>query len=408
MPLNPYWGMQNVFGNGLGSSGNFDYDTPGGFDDNPMRSAFSGLDQTPDDYGFNQRLARRAMTPAFSNYNVESPAEINRRQNSLRQYEEGPATKAYIDYANQGAPNREDYKPSKWATALATLAGGATGYRNPAAGIKTAMDIRSHGYDTAASDYQDKLKAMHDAASIESQNENYAALSGYRNFGAETGALRQGETARSNQVKEGQSGAWNLARIDQFGKTNAQKTAELSEKQREFGITSTERERNNRATNKIGETNAGANVTRAGAAVTGAAAAATNADTNAKREKDYGRDVDSKISDRINNPKGGSKNKGPSPAEIDKATKAAAAQLRANNSEEYGDFADKYGNATPPTGFFGGATTNPKFKKFNDDVKALSEQMLKQKYPGYTHTRPIAPPAAAPANPDAVDGSVDY
>jgi hypothetical protein len=399
MPLNPYFRMRNAF--------NIPDDTTGGFDSGPMQNAFSSLDQTPDDYGFNQRMMQRAMTPAFSNYQVDTPNDINQRQSQLKQYEQGPSTSAYLDYANANkAPNRDDFQPSKMRTFLAALAGGTVGWNNPAAGIKIGADVRDNPYNQARDDYEAKLKSLHDAAQIESQNKNYEAMSGYRNYGAETGGFRQAETARSNRAKEGIASNWNLARVDQFGKTNAQKEAELNETKSYHGITTKETGRHNVAEEGIGNRNAASGEVRARAATTGAAAASKNADTNAAREGVYSRDVDSRIDDRKNKPRVGTK--GPSPAEIDKATKAAAAQLRANNSEEYGDFADKYGNATPPTGFFGGATSNPKFKKFNDDVKALSEQMLKQKYPGYTHSKPTAPAVAAPANSDAVDGSVDY
>jgi hypothetical protein len=392
--------MRNVFGSGLGSSGNFDYEDPGGFNDNPLKRAFSGLDETPDDSGFNQRMMRRAMTPAFSDYSVDSPDEINRRQSSLRQYETGPATKAYLDYAGQ-APSRDDYQPGKMRSLMAALVGGATGYKNPAGGMKVAEDIRDDPYNEAYGDYSNKLKAMHDAATIESQNENYAALSGYRNYGAETGGMRQAETARSNQAKEGIASNWNLARVDQFGKTNAQKVSDAQEKKREFGITSSEKGRHDIETEKTGNRNAASGEVRAGASVTSANAAAVNATTGQAREKTYESDVQGKNEAR-KNPK--TTNKGPSPAEINNAMKSAAAQLRAENPDKYGDLADKYGNMTPATGFFGGAKATPASTEFVNAVKARHQEILRQKYPNYNIGGTTAPAASS----DKVDGTVDY
>jgi hypothetical protein len=354
-----------------------------------MRRIFgSGSDNGPyvDDSGFNRTKMRDALGGAFSNYDVKSPYELNLqdRNNELEKFKPGPALQRYIDYSNQ-MPNREDYEPNKWGKFVAALAGGAAGYKNPAAGIKIASDIRDDPYNEASADYQAKLKAMHDAAAQESQAENFEALSGYRNYGAMTGRGRLDETIRNNQERNAMNRSWNLSKIDMFGKN-------LDEKKREFGITSTETGRHNIEGEKTDKT-------RAGAAVTSAGAAVTNAATGQAREKAYEADVTGKNIARTNAVKGKGA-KGPSPSEINKARQTAAAEIATTEPDKFGSFTDKYGNTIPPSGWLGGRTTNPTYQDFITRREKRAKEILSQKYPS----------AGISTSPSAqgVDQTVDY
>jgi hypothetical protein len=389
MGWNPLSGLQNIFGGGS-SFANQGYDSgtdESGWDTNPMRRVFgSGSDNGPwiDDSGFNRSKMKEALGGAFSNYDVQSPYELNRRDSELDKFKPGPALQRYIDYSDE-MPNRADYQPGKWGSFIAALAGGAEGYKNPSAGVKTALAMREEPYRRASTDYESKLKAMHDAAQLESQAENYEALSGYRNYGAMTGRGRLDETIRNNQERNAMNRSWNLSKIDMFGKN-------LEEKKREFGITSSETGRHNIEGEKTDRT-------RAGAAVTSAGAAVTNAATNQAREKAYETDVTSKVEDRKNKPKAGAK--GPSASEFNTADAQAATEVARENAGRWGNFVDKYGHTVPPTGWLGGRTSNPEFAAFLIAQKKRRDEIINQSHPNW-----VISGSSTPA-PDGVK-QVDY
>jgi hypothetical protein len=376
--------MSNVFGGGssFANQGNDDYGTDSsGWDFNPMKRAF-GLDPFIDSSGINRTQVGKDLGGSFSNYNVKSPYELNLQQDELDRFKPGPALQHYIDYSGQ-TPKREDYQPSGWAKLVATMAGASSGYKDPAAGIKNALAVREEPYRRATSDYEARLKDMHDAAALESQAENYEAMSGYRNYGAVTGRFRANAQARSADERNALNRDWNLARVDQFGKTNAQKAAELGETVRSHGVTEKETGRHNVAGEKIGQTNA--------------ATGQTVAATGQKRETAYEADVTGKNKARADAAKGKGA-KGPSPAEIDKARNTAASEIATTEPDKYGSFTDKFGHTIPPAGWLGGRTSNPTYQEFITRREKRAKEILSEKYPS----------AGISTSSGGVDQVVDY
>lgn len=76
------------------------------------------------------------------------------------------ATKALLDYINK-SPNRSDYELSGMGKFAAALSGLAAGYKNPVAGVQTALEMHDRPYRNALEEYGSKLPGLELAANVE-------------------------------------------------------------------------------------------------------------------------------------------------------------------------------------------------------------------------------------------------
>jgi len=78
----------------------------------------------------------------------------------------GPASSRFREVLSR-QPKSTDYKPSRGRRAMAAIAGGFTGIRDPRAGIEVAGDILSSPFKTALGDWEREAKASGQAAGLE-------------------------------------------------------------------------------------------------------------------------------------------------------------------------------------------------------------------------------------------------
>jgi len=380
MAWNPLSGFQNIFGEGSSFARQpDDYGTDfSGWDTSPMRRAFTENEPWVDSSGYNRTKLQKGLQGSFANYDVKSPYEINTSSDELDKFKPGPALQRYLDYSDE-MPNRADYQPGKWGSFIAALAGGAEGYKNPGAGVKTALAMREEPYRRATTDYEAKLKAMHDAAAQESQAENFEALSGYRNYGAVTGRYRAAAQAATADERNQMNRAWNLARTSDMTARQIMDQKKFDENQRQFGITSSETGRHN----LVGEGYQGRNTKVNEGRLT----------DEQKRTRIQGANVESQIEDRARKPPPATpiESRGPSSSEYNTADQQAATEVARMNPDEWGDFVDSYGHTKPPRGWLGGAESNPAYSAFLTALKRRRDEIIHQSHPNWTIYDPSSP-----------------
>ena len=165
-------------------------------------------------------------------------------------------------------PQREDYRASVGRRILASLAGAATGFRNPGEGINVAERITQQPYEQAVSDWSTKGKSLEAAAAQEGKT---LGESVDYNLG-----LIKDETQRGNLK----------ARVDQIqknyeigmknAKTAQERAAILQKAQSDMA-------QYHRDIIGVRKTEAGASVTQAEAAKTRAGASVTSAEASKAR-----------------------------------------------------------------------------------------------------------------------------
>jgi hypothetical protein len=381
MGWNPLSGFQNIFGGGSSYARQpDDYGTDySGYNTSPMKKAFTENEPWVTGEGYNKSAIGRGLQDSFANYDVKSPYEINQHQDELDKFKPGPALQSYLDYSDE-MPNRADYQPGKWGSFVAALAGGAEGYKSPAQGVKTALAMREEPYRRATTDYEARLKDMHDAAQLESQAENYEAMSGYRNYGAVTGRYRAAAQQATADERMQMNRAWNLARMGDMTERQKMEKDKFDQGKYQFGVTSGETHRHDVATEGIGNRNA------------------TTAEGSLRdREKGtriQGANVESQIDERANKPKPSlpTESRGPSPSEFDSADRQASQEVARQNPGRFGNFIDKNGNAVPPHGWMTGAPySNPAYDEFLAAQKRRRDEIIHMSHPDWVIYDPASP-----------------
>lgn len=106
-----------------------------------------------------------------------------------------PMQKAYKDFLSAGAPNKEDFKPSKTNRLAAILGGVSDGITHGAgAGIKTARGVLDEPYDDAMGKYALQAKKLEAGAGLEEKDINNRVK-----------ILRDNQTAANNKTKAEQA-----------------------------------------------------------------------------------------------------------------------------------------------------------------------------------------------------------
>lgn len=200
-----------------------------------------------------------------------------------------PMTSAYRREVLGGAPLRENYQPGKLTRLAAGLSGMSAGYKDAGKGITTAMGVNETPWRNAYDDYTSGVERLGKGAALEGDEGDYRVkqMMLARSMGLDAAKLEQ---QRNYQTQ--------TAATARF----AAETARLKLDDPDWekydtpeGVQFWNKKNPNDRILVPGKTVAGM---QAEAAQQNARSGAANAATNARRAGIYGRDVDSRISDR--------------------------------------------------------------------------------------------------------------